>query len=82
VGKYFHRPHLKNTKYQRRAGRVEQVIECLLSKYETLSSNPSTENKKKEKEGSSPSSVEADLKPMNPMDLFTPPGVNLGNLLA
>jgi hypothetical protein len=34
----------------RRAGRVAQVEDCLTSKCETLSSNPSTTKKKKKKE--------------------------------
>jgi hypothetical protein len=35
---------------QRVAGGVAQVVERLLSKHETLSSNPNTEKKKKKRE--------------------------------
>jgi hypothetical protein len=35
-----------------RAGGVAQAVECLLSKYKALSSNPSTKKKKKEDGGS------------------------------
>jgi hypothetical protein len=41
------RPYLKNTQYKKGAGRVTQVVECLPSKCEVLSSNPSTTKKKK-----------------------------------
>jgi hypothetical protein len=33
---------------QKRAGRVDQVVECLPSKHESLSSNPKTTGKKKD----------------------------------
>jgi hypothetical protein len=53
MGKEFARPYLENTKHKNRAGRVAQVVQCLPSKCEDLSSNPSTakintENKERE----------------------------------
>jgi hypothetical protein len=48
-GQIVHETHLKNNPTEKRAGRVAQVIECLPSKCETLSSNPSTIKKKKKK---------------------------------
>jgi hypothetical protein len=35
--------------FKNRAGGVSQAVECLSSKHETLSSNPSTAKKKKKK---------------------------------
>jgi hypothetical protein len=39
--------HLENTPHKKRAGGVDQVVQCLPTKLEALSSNPSTTKKKK-----------------------------------
>jgi hypothetical protein len=39
------RPHLQNNQNKRAEG-VPQVVECLTSKHEVLSSNPNTKKKK------------------------------------
>jgi hypothetical protein len=41
------KPYLKNNQTKNRAGGVAQVVACLPSKCESLSSNPSTSKKKK-----------------------------------
>jgi hypothetical protein len=48
LGKQFIRPYLKKKKTpQKRAGAVAQVVVCLPSKCEILSSNPNSAKKKK-----------------------------------
>jgi hypothetical protein len=42
------RPYLKNTQYKKRAGRVAQVVKCLPSMLEALSSNHQKKGKRKE----------------------------------
>jgi hypothetical protein len=42
----FGKTALSRLKCKHFAGRMDHVVECLLSKYETLSSNPSSEKKK------------------------------------
>jgi hypothetical protein len=47
-GKDFTRPYLEKYPNQKMAGRVAQVIECLPSKSEALSSDPALPNKTKQ----------------------------------
>jgi hypothetical protein len=49
LGKYFLRPYLEKTQDKKRADGVSQVVECLPSKHEALSSNPINTKKKKKK---------------------------------